>query len=63
MDIVLEAEISPQMNTASTVRLAQLVEEADFSRLGISNVVYWPTHSWSKLSALRPRTASPWGPW
>lgn len=42
MNIVLEAEISPQMNTASTVRLAQLVEDAGFARLGISDVVYWP---------------------
>ncbi|MXW62214.1 MAG: LLM class flavin-dependent oxidoreductase [Acidimicrobiaceae bacterium] len=42
MDIVLEAEISPQMSTASTVRLAQMVEDTGFARLGISDVVYWP---------------------
>lgn len=30
------------MSTADSVRLAQLVEEAGFSRLGISDVVFWP---------------------
>ena len=38
----LEAEISPGMSTADAVGLAQLVEGAGFSRLGISDVVYWP---------------------
>ena len=42
MSVVLEAEISPQMNTAAAVRLAQLAEEAGFARLGISDVVFWP---------------------
>ena len=42
MSVVLEAEISPGMNTAAAVRLAELVEEAGFARLGISDVVFWP---------------------
>ncbi len=42
MSVVLEAEISPQMNTAAAVRLAELAEEAGFTRLGISDVVFWP---------------------
>ncbi len=42
MSITLEAEISPGMSTAEAVGLAQLVEEAGFARLGISDVVYWP---------------------
>ena len=42
MSITLEAEVSPGMSTADAVRLAQLVEEAGFNRLGISDVVYWP---------------------
>ncbi len=39
---MLEAEISPGMSTAEVVGLARLVEEAGFSRLGISDVVFWP---------------------
>ncbi|MYH95242.1 MAG: LLM class flavin-dependent oxidoreductase [Acidimicrobiia bacterium] len=42
MSITLEAEISPGMSTADAVMLAQLVEDAGFNRLGISDVVYWP---------------------
>ncbi len=42
MSVTLEAEISPGMSTADAVGLAQLVEDAGFSRLGISDVVYWP---------------------
>lgn len=42
VSITLEAEISPGMSTAEAVGLAQLVEEAGFDRLGISDVVYWP---------------------
>ncbi len=42
MSVVLEAEISPGMNTAAAVRLAELAEEAGFTRLGISDVVFWP---------------------
>ena len=42
MTVTLEAEISPGMSNADAVRLAQLVEEAGFNRLGISDVVFWP---------------------
>ncbi|WP_419917960.1 LLM class flavin-dependent oxidoreductase [Candidatus Poriferisocius sp.] len=42
MNIVLEAEISPGMAAADAVGLARLVEEAGFSRLGLSDVAFWP---------------------
>ena len=42
MRVTLEAEISPGMSTAEAVALARLAEEAGFTRLGISDVVFWP---------------------